>query len=198
MEPNTLICLFLREYITADIFEQECAKDIENFEKTVESDIYEEILTTNFKNDEEIIFLKTKLKKYINRLDSSLFDVVNDSYIENLMEDNDEFIVRYLSNFYKPLGVVVLDLTNIISVKDLHRIFKTKLRFPSFYGENWDAFWDSINDIELPEKMVFYGWNYFEEKFPRDANILFGTLEELFVEIVWDDYTLICRRSYGV
>ncbi len=195
MEPNTLICLFLREYIPADIFEQEFAKDIENFEKIVESDIFEEILTTNFKNNEDMIFLKTKLKKYINEVDSSLFDLVNDLYIENLIKDNDEFVFRYLSQFYKPLGVVVIDLTNIISLKELHKIFKTKLRFPSFYGENWDAFWDSLNDIELPEKMVFYGWNYFEEKFSRDANILFGTLEEVFVEIEWDGYTVICRRN---
>ena len=38
----------------------------------------------------------------------------------------------------------ILDLTNCKSYMEMHRRFKKDLIFPDFYGENWDAFWDSL------------------------------------------------------
>lgn len=38
----------------------------------------------------------------------------------------------------------VLDLTNCKYLGDLHSRIKTALDFPEHYGENWDAFWDSL------------------------------------------------------
>ena len=38
----------------------------------------------------------------------------------------------------------VLDLTGCRNLTELHKRFKTNLDFPPFYGENWDAFWDSM------------------------------------------------------
>lgn len=37
-----------------------------------------------------------------------------------------------------------LDLANCKYLGELHQRIKTALDFPEHYGENWDAFWDSI------------------------------------------------------
>ena len=38
----------------------------------------------------------------------------------------------------------ILDLTDCRDGIDMHQRFKKDLEFPDFYGENWDAFWDSL------------------------------------------------------
>ncbi len=37
-----------------------------------------------------------------------------------------------------------LDLTDCRYLGELHQRIKTALDFPDHYGENWDAFWDSL------------------------------------------------------
>eukprot|EP01034_Spumella_vulgaris_P034506 gene34506-42553_t len=54
------------------------------------------------------------------------------------------------------------------------------LEFLGWYGENWDAFWDSITAlVEMPEQLRLIGWNSFETRFPRDAKIMKECLDDL-------------------
>lgn len=67
----------------------------------------------------------------------------------------------------------LLDMAQIVSIDHLHQLFCEKLRFPDFYGKNWDALWDSITGlVEMPKKLVLFNWKKFESKFPEDAKIL--------------------------
>nr|WP_257207653.1 barstar family protein [Bacillus cereus] len=45
------------------------------------------------------------------------------------------------------------------NAKEFYLLFKEKLEFPDFYGENWDAFWDCITGsvFPLPNKIIFEG-----------------------------------------
>ncbi|KXO00899.1 MULTISPECIES: barstar family protein [unclassified Bacillus cereus group] len=71
-------------------------------------------------------------------------------------------------------SIMVIDVSNIYSVKELHLLLKEKLEFPDFYGENWDAFWDCITGFvfPLPNKMIFEGWSKLEERLPIDTKIM--------------------------
>ncbi len=66
-----------------------------------------------------------------------------------------------------------IDMGQIVSNKYMHQLFWEKLRFPDFYGENWDALWDAITGlVEMPKKLVLYNWEIFEKKLPEDAKTL--------------------------
>ncbi|MGG3521153.1 barstar family protein [Bacillus pseudomycoides] len=43
-----------------------------------------------------------------------------------------------MKNDYKV--TTIIDLTGVTNNRDLHLLFKEKLVFPDFYGENWYAF----------------------------------------------------------
>lgn len=72
-----------------------------------------------------------------------------------------------------------IDLRQIETSYELHRILKEKLCFPNFYGMNWDAFWDAITGlVELPSKIVFVGWERMREILPEDSEICKNLFEE--------------------
>ncbi|EID4334207.1 barstar family protein [Vibrio parahaemolyticus] len=51
-----------------------------------------------------------------------------------------------------------IDLSSIETEEQLHTLLSSVLSFPVFYGQNWDAFWDSITGlVELPENIEFTG-----------------------------------------
>lgn len=67
-------------------------------------------------------------------------------------------------------SIVTIDISNVQTANELHLLFKEKLEFPNFYGENWDAFWDAITGlISMPDKLVLIGWLEFEKALPSVA-----------------------------
>ena len=42
-----------------------------------------------------------------------------------------------------------IDVSGIYDDETLHEYLSARLRFPGFYGMNWDAFWDCITDDEM-------------------------------------------------
>lgn len=44
-----------------------------------------------------------------------------------------------------------LSLSGCADWGDLHRRIRETFGFPAFYGENWDAMWDCLTDVFLPE-----------------------------------------------
>lgn len=68
---------------------------------------------------------------------------------------------------------VIIDLKNVSTKEELQILLKQKLDFPDYYGENWDAFWDTITGlVELPEKIIFENWSVIENYIPGEANLL--------------------------
>lgn len=75
--------------------------------------------------------------------------------------------------------IIIIDVTEIITSKEFHAILKKGLDFPTFYGMNWDAFWDTITGlVELPEKLVIKGWDNIVKALPKDAEIMKKLLDK--------------------
>ncbi|KZE51761.1 MULTISPECIES: barstar family protein [Brevibacillus] len=75
--------------------------------------------------------------------------------------------------------IVVIDVSLVMTSKELHQLLKKELEFPSFYGHNWPAFWDAITGlVQLPKKIIFVGWDNFSKNLPMDAEFLKKRLED--------------------
>ena len=77
--------------------------------------------------------------------------------------------------------VIDLDLRGVSENMELHVLLGDRLGFPSFYGRNWDAFWDCITDPDqsMPKVLRLRGWDALHRRLPRDARLLRELLEQL-------------------
>lgn len=74
---------------------------------------------------------------------------------------------------------ITIQLDGIKSENDLQIILMEKLEFPDFYGKNWDAFWDTITGlVEMPDELIFLGWDNFSSILPKDAEMLRKLLDK--------------------
>lgn len=81
----------------------------------------------------------------------------------------------------KPL---IVDLAPAKTAEEFHTILAEALKFPDYYGKNWDAFHDVVlntgsHETELPTKAYFTGWWDLEETLPREAKLFTECVEEL-------------------
>ncbi|MGY5353619.1 barstar family protein [Wenyingzhuangia sp. IMCC45467] len=89
-------------------------------------------------------------------------------YRKQILEDVNQELNELLNPEFK-----VIDLGEIMNIKHLHETFAERLYFPEFYGNNWDAFWDSISGIvEMPKNLTLINWEKFEKTFKKDSKIL--------------------------
>ena len=89
-------------------------------------------------------------------------------YRKRILED----VNQELNELLNP-EIKFIDLGKIVSIKDFHDTFAERLYFPEFYGNNWDAFWDSISGIvEMPKKLTLTNWEKFQKTFKKDSKIL--------------------------
>ena len=83
-----------------------------------------------------------------------------------------------------------IELDVIESEKQLHIHLAKKLGFPDFYGQNWDAFWDSITGlVVLPEEIHFKGTEAFKIAFPNAYRQLRRCFDDLNAEIP----SIVCK-----
>jgi ribonuclease inhibitor len=74
---------------------------------------------------------------------------------------------------------LTIELTGVRNSRELHKRLMTALRFPDFYGQNWDAFWDAITGlVEMPLHLRLKGWPELERLLPREAEILRQSLTQ--------------------
>jgi len=94
-------------------------------------------------------------------------------YQKRILEDINQELNELLNPELK-----VIDLGEIVNIKHLHDTFAERLYFPEFYGNNWDAFWDSISGIvEMPKNLTLINWEKFEKTFKKDSKILKEIIE---------------------
>ena len=79
--------------------------------------------------------------------------------------------------------VVDIDVSEVRSVLSLHHILRDSLGFPSWYGCNWDAFWDAITGlVEMPLHLRISGWEAVVTRLPNDAQIMQKCLADMVEE----------------
>ena len=95
-------------------------------------------------------------------------------YRNRILKDVDQELNELLNPELK-----IINLGKIVNIKHLHDTFAERLYFPEFYGNNWDAFWDSISGIvEMPKNLTLINWKKFEKTFKKDAKILKEIIED--------------------
>ena len=86
----------------------------------------------------------------------------------------------------KNLQSIVIDLDAIQRQGDIHPFLRDTFGFPSWYGYNFDAFWDAITGlVEMPNQIRFERWEEFSIKFPSEAASIkesFRRAKELYPE----------------
>jgi RNAse (barnase) inhibitor barstar len=65
-----------------------------------------------------------------------------------------------------------IELNRITSRKVLHADLARVFSFPDYYGRNWDAFDECIDDIEQPASVEVLGFDDFRFRLPREAKLL--------------------------
>ncbi|MFN3438753.1 MAG: barstar family protein [Acidovorax sp.] len=75
---------------------------------------------------------------------------------------------------------VRIDLRTVSNSHELHQLLMTALGFPTWYGRNWDAFWDAITGlVHMPRRLCFAGWTDFEQRLPHEAKHLRDSLSQM-------------------
>ena len=76
--------------------------------------------------------------------------------------------------------IIEIDLSIPNTPIELHRLLKEKLDFPHFYGNNWDAFWDSITGlVTMPKKLIFKNTENLKKNMPEDFRIMKSCLDDM-------------------
>ncbi len=79
--------------------------------------------------------------------------------------------------------LVEIDLQAVTDTKELHSLLMVSLAFPSWYGCNWDAFWDAITGlVEMPQTLKLMNWQNFCQRLPSDAALVQELLTEMQVK----------------
>lgn len=118
------------------------------------------------------------MRKYVLENYKSLYDNINDAYVERLADtDTDDVVAQILKKKYEKREKAEIDCILISSQSELIDSIKQALQYPSFCGNNWDAIEDLMYDIIFPQKLIFKNWCEVERKLPQDAAILRGILE---------------------
>lgn len=76
----------------------------------------------------------------------------------------------------------MIDVSVVETSEALHDLLSDRLGFPSWYGRNWDAFWDRITDPEpsaMPSVLRIDGFAALLAQLPHDAQHLRRCLDDL-------------------
>ena len=94
------------------------------------------------------------------------------------------------------MNELVIELREVNTKQELHNLLSTKLEFPEWYGNNWDAFWDVINDPEtanMPNRLILFGFKELSEKLPKDAEIF----QKCFLDLKKENPSISCEVIYS-
>lgn len=76
------------------------------------------------------------------------------------------------------MGMVCLDLREIVDKVDLHERLAEVLDFPDYYGKNLDALWDLLMDVREGLDLQIIGVEAFREALGGYADKFLITLEQ--------------------
>lgn len=179
MNCINMICLYLKKYLTDEQFENIFYDYIEDFQNSLEEDMYLNVLSTNFSAKQEKISLETELYNYVLENYDSVYENINDAYVERIIDSNKEdIVVEILKNKYQKKEEVDIDCSMINTRSELIDAIKRALQYPHFCGDNWDAIEDLIYDIILPQKLILHNWHEVEKRIPQDTATLKSILDK--------------------
>ena len=97
-----ILCLYLKEYLSTDQFEELVYDHLSEFEKLLDEDIYLELITTNFSSKESRISLFSRLHEYVLEKYEPEYHRITDAYIERMIDSGrQDRIVNILQERYR-------------------------------------------------------------------------------------------------
>ena len=95
---------------------------------------------------------------------------------------------------YKPIDFhnIVLDFTDCKYPADIHRVLKESFGFPEYYGANWDALWDCLNDLFFSSEETLVKIHVTDALY-KELRVYLKQLFDLFSDISDDNPNIICK-----
>ena len=94
------------------------------------------------------------------------------------------------------MNEIIIDLREVNTKQEFHKLLSSMLGFPDWYGNNWDAFWDMITDTEIvtmPNRLTLLGFKELSEKLPKDAKVF----QKCFFDLEQEDPSISCEVIYS-
>ena len=74
----------------------------------------------------------------------------------------------------------IIDFKDVKGIYDMFEIISTAMDFPDYFGNNWDAFWDCITDINgVPLYIEINNFDILKEKLFDESEYLITCLKRL-------------------
>ena len=80
---------------------------------------------------------------------------------------------------------IILDFSNCKYLEDVHTVLKKKFGLPEYYGKNWDALWDCLDDRFDDDKkytIKINGYNKLEENLRDHCSAMIGVFDDVHNE----------------
>jgi ribonuclease inhibitor len=77
---------------------------------------------------------------------------------------------------------ILIDTQNASSLEDVHSILAKNLNFPDHYGNNLDALFDCISELDVPLKIVWKNYSKTKNKLGKKLEQIYNVLLEYSVE----------------
>lgn len=87
-----------------------------------------------------------------------------------------------------------VNFTDVKNYLEMHAVIRDSLKFPAYYGDNWDAFWDCITDVAgTPIHIQVLGLENIKKRFGDEADIFLDLLRDFkhYENDAYADITLI-------
>ena len=171
-----ILGMYVRGYISNEKFESWVYKNSDVLERDL-SHIYLELISTNYRNKNEVITIKTIVKEYLLKEKNNILGEISDYVVQRGAEESKE--VQELIEKREPNKYVEVNCKDINSSYVLHKILREIFDLGEYYGMNWEAFEDYIyGDANIPQKIIFNNWRYLKMKLPKEASTLSSLLQK--------------------
>lgn len=174
------IALFVHDELTSTQFTDIFFESTElfahgNVKNILGENLYYDIIDTNFNVKEQCITIKTKMADFLKEKYSSLYDIISDSYVEKIVEkNNNDILTKILAKRYIKPQVAVINFSGVASSKEFILKIRDTLDFP-LSCTNWDSINDMIYDVMFPKKIILKNCGDVSRTFSGD----FENLEDL-------------------
>lgn len=187
MNCKIAICLYIKDYLPSNDFEDYFYNNMEIFQKELPELLYENLLCTNFSIKEQRENLRVFLNKYCSLNYADIYNQISDAYIELLIENDKSEISKILKMQREPKESIIIDCTNLGTEKAFIQQLKKELNLSTSSGLNWLAMNDFLHDIVFPKKLIFINWNDFKKRLPTCAQ----ELQKFLSQVNKDDCNII-------